>query len=76
MCFRCVDELNATIRFYMILFVWFIFTTMGVFLFVILSMGSVLKSLQLLLIPSYLFLLTVIFCAIGQHLKDSVICLI
>lgn len=59
----------------MILFICYIFTTMGVFAAVIFSMGSVFKSFQLLILPSYLFLLTVSFCAIGQHLKDSVVCL-
>lgn len=70
--FRCVNEYNVTIRYYLKLYFWLSFTTLGIFAAVILSMGSILKSWQMFFLPVYLFSFTVSFCVIGQHLKDSV----
>lgn len=56
----------------MLIYISLIFATLGLYGAVIVSLDSFLKVLELLSFPIYLTLFQTAFCAIGQHLKNSV----
>lgn len=57
---------------YLIVWFWVIFNTLGVYAALIISMDSFEVTGQLLFFPIFMSSVTVCFCGIGQHLKDSV----
>lgn len=69
---RCVDEYNATLRYFTILYLWLAFITLGLYAAAFLLIGTGTKSTQLIGLLFYNASLTASLCVIGQHLKDSV----
>lgn len=70
--YRCVDEFNDTIRFFVILYFWLAFTTLSIYVAILISNGINMESTQIIFCLFYIASLTVALCVIGQHLKDSV----
>lgn len=56
----------------MLIYISLIFTTLGFYVAVMLTLDSIVEVVELLFLPIFLFVSLSTFCVIGQHLKDSV----
>lgn len=68
----CIEEINETMRFYMMVYISLLFITLGVFLAILLSVDSLRDILSTLFFPIYLFVFLCVFCYLGQYFSDSV----
>lgn len=65
-------ELNRSTRFYILAFIALVFTTLGLYVAVILSIGSLQKIMEVLSFPIFLIIILGLFCGLGQKLTESV----
>lgn len=68
----CIQEINETMRIYMVFYITLLFVTLGVYFAVILSTDSFREILLSLFVPIYLFLFLGVFCFLGQFFSDTV----
>lgn len=67
-----VADANRNISTFITIFITLLMYTLGLFVAVILSVGSLMELMCHVGLPLYIFLTITLFCSIGQHLKNSV----
>lgn len=53
------------------LYISLLFYTLGFFAAIVLTVESVMEDLSYVTVPAFLLIYLALFCAIGQHVKDS-----
>lgn len=68
---RLFNNLNELIWSYWMLYIALMFSTLGLYVSIIVRAGSIKEDLAFLTVSLYMFIYLALFCTIGQHVQDS-----